>query len=641
MRKSLRMRAKKGTYVALVSLMTCSVLAIQAHAQTATNQAPMLEPLVESGELPPVAERVGSEPLVLTPVDGVRNYGGNLRQVYSGAGDESWLWTFYTYEPMMRWNVEGNGVVPNIAEGYEVNEDATEYIFDLREGMKWSDGEPFTAHDIVFWAEHVQFNENIDPEIRLSVITPEDGMKVEAVDDYTLKMSFERPKSLLPLSLAQTSGIWIGSYPRHYLEQFHEDFNENAEAEAIEAGFTSWEERFVAMHNPFTNLEKPTINPWLFTTSADDTQIITLERNPYYWKIDDQGNQLPYIDESTLEVVEDFEVMLLKVLNGEVDYNARYVNTPANRAVMYDNAEKAGLEFFEIVDPAASQVQIHINQTAQDPVLRDLFSNRDARIALSHAIDRQEIIDIVFAGQGTPHQISPRPEETAFYDEEMGTQFTEYDPELANQILDTAGYDKRDANGWRLSPDGEPIAFIITTRADRQPYVDLLPFLAEDWQDVGFNVQWRTLEKSAKNVLRDSNQHHVLVDDGDGASMSTYVYPRAYVPLDADAAWMTGWVHWATGDGNDPQEPPEWMKEVISLHQQMQLEPDLERQADLYRQILEIHKQQFNILGLGLPVNRIGITTDRLRNVPDLAYASSAPLFPGPTQIEQFAILEE
>jgi peptide/nickel transport system substrate-binding protein len=628
-------RALSSAQAILLALMGCSAMASTALAQTATGQAPSLQALVDSGELPPVAERVGSEPLVITPVDGVRTYGGNLRQVYTGAGDESWLWTFYGYEPLLRWNSEGNGVVPNIVEGYEVNDDATEYVFDLREGMRWSDGEPFTAHDLVFWAEHVQFNQNIDPQIRLSSITPEDGMTVEAVDDYTFKMTFERPKSLLPMNLAQSGGIWLGTYPRHYLEQFHADFNENAQDEATAAGFTSWEERFVAMHNLYTNLDKPSLNPWLFTRSADDTQLITLERNPYYWKIDDEGNQLPYIDQSTIEVVKDYEVMLLKALNGEVDYIGRYINTPANRAVLFENAETAGLSFFEIVDPAASPIQIHINQTAQDPVLRELFSNRDVRIALSHALDRQEIIDIVYAGQGTPHQISPRPEETAFYDEEMGTQFTEFDPDLANQMLDEAGYDQRDGDGWRMSPDGEPISFIITTRADRQPYVDLLPFMAEDWQNVGFNVQWRALEKSAKDVHRNSNQHHVLVDDGDGASMSTYVFPRAYVPLNADSAWMTGWVHWAIG-GSDPQEPPEWMHEVIALYQEMQVEPDLERQADLYRQILAIHKEQFNILGLGLPVNGIG--AHRLQNVPERAYASSAPLFPGPTQVEQFAM---
>ncbi|GLQ56154.1 ABC transporter substrate-binding protein [Devosia nitrariae] len=620
------------SHVVLAGLLSSVLIAPSVLAQTAIAQAPMLDAMEE---LPPVADRVGSEPMVIVPVDGVRTYGGNLRQVYQGAGDESWLQTFYHYEPLMRWNNEMSEVLPNIAEGYEVNADATEYIFDLREGMKWSDGEPFTAADIVFWAEHVQFNDNIDPLFRLGFLTAEDELKVEAIDDYTVKFTFGRSKSMLPLQLATNSGIWLATYPRHYMEQFHPDFNANAEEEALAAGFTNWEERFMERHNIYNNLEKPVITPWVYTRRADDTEIITMERNPYYWKIDDQGNQLPYLDGSTIEVVKDFEVMLLKVLNGEVDYNARYVNTPANRAVMFDNEAKAGLKFFEIVNgAAASPVQIHLNQTARDPVLKALFSNRDVRIALSVAIDRQEIIDIVYAGQGTPHQISPRPEEKQFYDEEMGTQFTQYDPEMANQLLDAAGYDKRDANGWRLSPDGQPINFVITTRADRQPYVDMLPFLEEDWRAIGFNVQSRSLEKAAKDTLRNANEHHVLVDDGDGASMNTYVFPRAYVPLNADSAWMTGWVHWAVG-GADPQEPPQWMKDVIALHEQMQVEPDLEKQADLYRQILAIHKEQFNILGLGLPVNGIGV--HRLQNVPSVAYASSAPLFPGPTQVEQYA----
>lgn len=618
-------------HAVLFGLLSSAFIAPAALAQTATAQAPMLDAM----ELPSVAERVGSEPMVITPVDGVRTYGGNLRQVYQGAGDESWLQTFYHYEPLMRWNNEMSAVVPNIAEGYEVNADATEYVFDLREGMKWSDGEPFTAADIVFWANYVQFNDNIDPLVRLGFLTAADGLKVEAIDDYTVKFTFSRPKSMLPLQLATSSGIWLATYPHHYMEQFHPDFNPNAEAEAKAAGFTNWEERFMERQNIYNNLEKPVITPWVYTRRADDTELITMERNPYYWKIDDQGNQLPYLDGSTIEVVKDFEVMLLKVLNGEVDYNARYINTPNNRAVMFDNEAKAGLKFFDIVNgAAASPVQIHLNQTARDPVLKALFSNRDVRVALSVALDRQEIIDIIYAGQGTPHQISPRPEEQQFYDEEMGTQFTQYDPDMANKLLDEAGYDKRDANGWRLSPDGKPISFVITTRADRQPYVDMLPFLEENWRAIGFNVQSRALEKAAKNTMRDANEHQVLVDDGDGASMNTYVFPRAYVPLNSDAAWMTGWVQSAVG-GPDPQEPPEWMKGVIKLYEQMQVEPDLEKQAELYRQILKVHKEQFNILGLGLPVNGIGV--HRLQNVPAVAYASSAPLFPGPTQVEQYA----
>jgi peptide/nickel transport system substrate-binding protein len=119
--------------------------------------------------------------------------------------------------------------------------------------------------------------------------------------------------------------------------------------------------------------------------------------------------------------------------------------------------------------------------------------------------------------------------------------------------------------------------------------------------------------------------------------METYIYPRAYVPLNSDAAWMTGWVHWYTKVGNDPQEPPDWMKEVISIYDKMQVEPDPEKQADLYKQILAIHKKQFDILGMGLPANGIGIHTAKLQNVRDRAYLSSAPLFPGPTQVEQFS----
>lgn len=632
---------KRLCATALASLILSTALAGGALAQTATGQSPMLDDLVASGQLPPVDERVGSEPLVVTPVEGVRNYGGNLRQLYAGGGDEAVLWLFYNYEPLLRWNATADDAIPNIAESYEVNEDATVFTFDLREGMRWSDGAPFTAHDIVFFFEHVQPNTSIDPERRLQFLL-NDEVTARAIDDYTVEITFAEPKALFPILLAQPHAMWLANFPRHYMEEFHGDLNENAGALAAERGFQNWEEMFEAMSDPFQNTEKPTINPWVLTRPEADLTQVAYERNPYYWKIDDAGNQLPYIDSSTLDVVGNREVMLLRALNGEVDFIGRYINVAENRPVFFENLESAGLDYFEIVVARSSPIQVHMNRTVQDPVLREFFNNRDVRIAMSHAINREEINELIYAGQCNPaHQISPRPEEELFYDEVMGTQFTEYDPDRANELLDAAGYDQRDADGWRLSPDGEPVTIIATVRADRQPYVDMMPFLTQGWQDIGVNVEWRSLEPSAKNALRDGNGHQILIDDGDGASMGAYIFPRVYVPLHPDSAWMTGWVHWAVG-GSDPVEPPQWMQDVIATYEEMQREPDLERQYELYREILAVHRDQFNVPGVCLPSNNLGFHTTRLRNVPDVMHGGTVNLgFPGPSAPEQYSILEQ
>lgn len=617
------------------------MLGTSAIAQVATGQAPMLDALVASGDLPPVAERVGSEPMVITPVDGVRNYGGNLRQTYAGAGDESWPDSMIGYQQnLVRWNSNADGVEPNLAESWEVNDDATEFVFHLREGARWSDGEPFTSKDIMFWFNHAQFNQELSVDVRVEFLSPDDGLAVEAIDDYTVKFTFAEPKALFLILMAQPYGGKVSGLPAHYMSQFHIDTNPNADAEAVAAGFQNWIERFNSVVETWENPDMPNMLPWVLTDQSDGTSFIRMERNPYFWQVDDQGNQLPYIDTVTFEIVENYEVMLLKALNGELDYIARYINTDENRPVLIENEDRANLEFFEMVMARASDTQIHVNQTVQDPVLRELFTNRDARIAMSIAIDREEIIDLVYQGQGRPHQVSPRPEEVAFYDEEMGTQFTEYDPDRANEILDSLGYDKRDSNGWRLSPDGKPVSFVITLRNDRQPYVDMTPFIAEDWRDIGLNVEWRAIEKSAKNAFRDSNQHHVLIDDGDGASMGAYIFPRAFVPLHPDAAWMTGWVQWVLSGGAQGEEPPEHIKEQIALNEQMQREPDLEKQANLYRQILANAKERFNQFGINLPVSRFAAHSRNLKNVPDVAHAGTYALaFPGPTLPQQFSFM--
>ena len=622
----------------------CSVGAIlwlsaAAWGQTATGQSPMLDAQVSSGALPPVAERVGDEPLVMTPLDGVRNYGGNLRMFYSGAGDESWLRSFYGYENLVSWDSASGGVVPDAAKSWDVAEDGKSITFHLRKGMKWSDGEPFTAEDIAYWINHVQNQTDIDPESKSDFIKPDDGASAEVIDPETVVIRFEKPKAMFLTLLTQYEGVASVMSPKHYLEQYNIDTNPKADDEAKAAGFANWADRYNQMSSVFLNPKLPTILPWLYDGRADDQRQFTLTRNPYYWKIDDQGNQLPYIDTSTNEVVQNTEVMLLKALNGEIDFIGRYINTDENRPVFFDNEQRAGLKFFEVPENNATGVQIHLNLTDKNPDLRKFFDTRDVRVAMSVAIDRQQIIDQIYGGQGEPNQVSVRPEETAYYDEELAKQYTEFDPDKANELLDKAGYDKRDANGWRMTPDGKPLYMIATVRADRQNYVDMLPFIVDDWRKVGLNVDWRSVDKAAKNALRDANGTDILLDDGDGAGVYTYIFPRAYVPLHSDAGWAPAWVHYVTGVGSDPEQPPENIQKVIDLYKQMQAEPDLKKQSDLYRQLLAQAKANFNQIGISTPPNRFGAVTVRMHNVPEVTPPGSGPLsFAAFTQPEQFSI---
>jgi peptide/nickel transport system substrate-binding protein len=184
------------------------------------------------------------------------------------------------------------------------------------------------------------------------------------------------------------------------------------------------------------------------------------ERNPYYWKVDTEGNQLPYIDRIEWEFLGDPEVLLLRTLNGEVEFMNYYANALQNKAVFFDNMEEGDYHFFDQVRDTANTLMLNLNMNTENEVLREVFQNKDFRVALSHAINRQEIIDTVFVGQGIPYQGAPKPT-SEYYNEELATQYTEYDVELANQMLDEI-YPEKDGNGVRWVRTANPFALICS-----------------------------------------------------------------------------------------------------------------------------------------------------------------------------------
>lgn len=630
-------RRSRGVAVVL----TAAVLAFaswELAAIEATGQAPMLQKLVEAGKLPPVKERVGRNPLVIEPAGGVASYGGTLRLPFTGASDVSWIEAIYGYDQLVRWDGMAQNVLPNIAESWEAAPDGRSYTFKLREGLRWSDGQPFTTRDIMFWWNDVQFEKGLAPNFRAPFIGDPNAAKLQAVDERTVRFEFTNPQSLFMYLMATHLGNAVSFFPAHYLEPFHIKHNPKADEDARKAGMEGWATRFNQIASPWFNPDRPTMYAWKTVRPVTDTRAFTLVRNPYYWKVDDKGNQLPYIDEIANEIVQDREVMLLKALNGEIDYIARYINTLPNKAVLVDNEKRAGISFFEIVDASPTYVVLHLNQTHRNPVLREVFDNKKFRIALSHALDRQEIIDIVFAGQGEPYQVAPRPE-SEFYDKDMAKQYTQYDPALANKLLDEAGYARRDANGLRLGPDGKPITFIMTVRGDRQPYVDLAPFVTNYWRAVGINADFRVLEKSAYLNQRDNNQHDGIIEDGDGGMIDAMIVPRAYLPIHTDSAYGTGWVHHYLKTGVDQEAPPPHVQRGLDVYTKMQLTADPAEQKALYRQLLAMAKDNFLSMGLGLPVPDYGAHTKRLRNVPPVTVKNSRSFsFPGPSIPAQWAI---
>jgi peptide/nickel transport system substrate-binding protein len=609
-------------------------------AAWAYQEAPQLAEQVAAGALPPVEERLPESPEVITPLESVGTYGGKLRRVLGGSNDHNSILRIVSPQGLTRWKPDFSEVIPNVAESWEVNEEGSEFTFHLREGMKWSDGHPFTADDIMFFVEDILHNEEFYPNPPARFVVGGEAMTAEKIDDYTVKLKFAAPYGTflteLATPLAQEPVLWA----KHFCQQYHPKYNENVQqmVEATEA-VEDWPGLFrlncgeVEAPNRWANPDRPTLDPWVVTGegySAGSTQVV-MERNPYFWQVDTEGNQLPYIDTLEMGVAQDNQTLVLEAVAGNIDMQRRRISNLANKPVFAENAEKGGFKLLNMINSNSNSIAIHFNHTHKDPVMREVLRNKDVRIALSLGIDREEIIDIVYQGQGEPWQIGPRPDHV-LYNEQLGRQHTEYDPDRANELLDAAGLDQRDDEGYRLLPNGERFTFNVNYTGIEQPdWGDALEIIAEQWEELGIEVNSSSVERSIYYSRGEANEHDFMVWGAPGGLDPT-LSPRDVLAVHPQASWFgIPWTRWYLSGGTDGEEPTESMKKRLELYEAFKAEADQEKALDIFREIHQIAADEFEIIGVTLAPNLVGVVNKNLRNVPESIPASWMYPDPGPT----------
>ena len=602
-----------------------------ALAQTSYNESPQLAQRVAAGELPPVEDRLPRNPMVLEPLERIGVYGGDWRLAVVG-GQYSHVARYQGYENLVRWSPTWDNVIPNIAESFEVNEDSTEYTFKLREGMRWSDGAPFTADDILFWYEDVFLNDELTPAKPNNLMVGGVPVLVEKIDTYTVVFRFGAPNGLFLQQVAEVGPSPFTNYPRHYLQEFHPKYNaDNIDRLVQEAGVADWMTLFQqvkggthAVDDYFRVSNVPTLYAWYFTIAPGDgaaTRAIAV-RNPYYWKVDSEGNQLPYLDRLTYDLLSDNEVLLLKVLSGEIDWLDQHFATPTNKPLVVDNQDQGDYRLFATTSTIPNSMAIQLNLNHPDPVKNAIYQNKDFRIGLSYAINRQEIIDLVFVGQGEPYQVAPAAD-SPFYSEELAKQYSNYDVELANEHLDRAGLTVRDGQGFRLGPDGNRVTIIMELDVNRLTFVDASELIREYWRAVGIDLQVRTMDRSLweVRVRGDGIDWDATIHSfGGGKGFAVLLDPRYYFPFNANSIFAKAWSQWymnptGQGSGITPIEPPAAIKQQMELYDQIRVTGDLDEQLNLMMEILDIATDQFYVIGISTEPDGYGVVKNSLRNV--------------------------
>jgi peptide/nickel transport system substrate-binding protein len=605
---------------------TSAPAATAAPAASTYTEAPMLAALVKAGSLPSVDKRLPEKPMIVKG-NSVGKYGGNWRMGTTGVSDSALHTRLFAYEQLVRWNPEWTAVIPNVAESFDVNKDATEFTFHLRKGLKWSDGKPFTANDVSFIFDEILK----DPDLKFSMpgvmlIGGKPGTCAK-VDDFTLKFTFPVSYGLFINLLATPDNQFLTNIEAEWAKGFMKKFvaADKLDADMKAAKFTNYLDYFQAMVwrpagtstlTEYSVAGRPTMFPFVVDTpfSGSATQEVFV-RNPYFFKVDEKGNQYPYIDKLTLTIT-DPAAMLLKASNGEIDFQMRHFNTNTNKPVLFDNQKKGDFTFFNLKDAANNKEVIHFNMSHKDPAKRAIFGDINFRIGMSYAINRQEIIDTVFVGQAKPYQAAPL-EGTPFYNKQLATQYLEFDVKKANEALDKV-LPKKDASGMRTMPDGKPLSIVIETSNATKTDGDTANMLVKYWKAVGVAVDHKDEERGLLYTHKDGNDLDAMIWAGEGGA-NAIMDPRSYCPsTNLESAWGIAWALWYSGSSSQFKEEPKGdVKKVCDLYDQLKGSPTYDGQVAIMKQILQIAADNFFCIGVCTPPDLFGIRKNNFMNVTD------------------------
>ena len=592
-------------------------------------ESPQLRGLVSAGEIPPLAERLPQNPKVrdvLGGTDGVQKgeigqYGGTLYQTTTGVAQFFDCWHVREMYMLHPDNTCAN-VYPEVAEAYEFSADKKELTFKLRKGMKWSDGEPYTVDDIMFWWEDEQNNAELNPEGGYGWWkVGGEWTEFVKVDDFTITLKFPLPYGPA-LSLAsnwQTLYHLFGQ-PAHFVKTWHIKYNPDAEALAKSEGYDTWVQAYKAHETPFWSQSDTTVpeqGPWnaqLFTTTYE-----IFDRNPYCFEVDSEGNQLPYIDQMYAYILGNTELMNAKAVSGEVSfYNAYAALT--DMPLFIENEAKGDYRTREWKQSVAETDQYSFNLNHKDPVLREIFQDIRFRRAMSLAINRQEINDKVYFGKGMIIQSTVSPD-CSYYKEEWGEAYIEYDVAQANALLDEMGLQWDAAKTKRMRPDGEPLNLVLqfTSAGGEIPIEREL--IKEYWEAVGVGIELRGIERDLYNSRGAANE----LDIGTWAS-DRMEEIRCYMPQStkfnpySEMHYAREWEHWFRTEGKEGEEPPqEWKDQYATMDKWYTCATDQEYH-DLAQQVWQFFSDQLVCIGvIGYPPQP-ALVKNGLTNVPEFAY---------------------
>jgi peptide/nickel transport system substrate-binding protein len=594
------------------------------------SEAPQLAELVQAGKLPPVEERLPENPIVVLPIKSVGEYGGTWHRGWLGIKDFHCFGRLI-YEPMLRWPRDPKDPVqPGLAEAWEWSDGGKALTLHLRSGLKWSDGAPFTVDDIIFWWEDIENDTKITTAPHAEWVVGGEPMKLEKIDDLTIKLIFAAPNGLAEtVGLAFHGNQWplgferFGFFaPQHYLKQFHPKHNKDATYEMFEQ--KAWE----------YNTERPAMTAWTITDWKEGADHMVATRNPYYWKVDVEGNQLPYIDDIYFYLVENNEAINSLAIAGKIDMQDRGIDL-AKYTVYQENADANGYHTNLWKTAQASSSTFFPNQSYTDPKYRELLQNFKFRQALSLAIDRDLINEVGYLGQANPRTITVV-KSSALFQQNLETYNADYDVDQVKALLDEVGL-KVGAGGKRTFADGTPIELVIETMSTAGAALDVIELVAENWNAVGLKTTVETMSRDIYWPRACANEVMIATWSTD-RGLVPMIDPIYQFPFD-ERSWMApAFGTWYKTKGVEGEAPTAEMKELQDLYDQYRATVDPAEQVKIAKQIVKLSTERLNVIGTVGEAPALVIIKNNFHNVADQHTSDWLIMTPGTMDPSHFWI---
>ena len=606
---------RRGGMLKRVGLAVALLLALFGVPRAELQETSVFQEDVASGRLPKIEERVPNDPEV-AEFETTGMPGGELRMLMGGPKDTRMM-VVYSYARLVGYTPSLN-LAPDILKSIDV-EDGRIFILRLRRGHKWSDGHPFTSEDFRYWFEDVAQNNQLSPlGLPISMLPQGEVPRFEVLDETTVRYSWTRPNPLFLPDLAGPSPLYIYR-PSHYLKQFHQKYAEKATLDVLvkQANQRNW----AALHNRMDTMYRndnpnlPSLEPWILKTKPPSDRFV-FERNPYYYRIDEAGHQLPYIDRVIFSIA-DSKIIPAKTGAGESDLQARYLRFD-NYTFLKASEQRNDFKVRLWRSGPGSQLALYPNLNVNDEVWHGLVRDLRFRRALSLAVDRHEINQVIYFGLAIEGQNTVLPQ-SPLYDPEYRSAWARFDVREANRLLDLIGLARRGADSIRLLPDGRPMEIIVENSGESTEQSDVLELIRDSWRRVGIRLFAKPSQLTLFRRRVFSGETLMSIDKGIENGLATAAMsPWEFAPTSQQQLEWPKWGQFyeTKGTAGEPPDLPSAIR-LKELYEEWLAAASQQEQTRIWHDMLQIWADEVFSIGTVAGVLQPIVVNAKLRNVPE------------------------